>query len=65
MASYTKKTWVDDEVIEASDLNNMENGIYNITPVSSVVTDNIITLVNGSGNAIIGITLPLYTGGVE
>jgi hypothetical protein len=37
--SYIKKTWIDDELITAYDLNNIENGIYTLDSQSHTHTN--------------------------
>ena len=62
--AYTKKTWVTGETIEATDLNHMEQGIYDAAPTQSTVASGVITLKNASGTALCTITLPVYDGSV-
>lgn len=63
--AYTKKTWVTGETIEATDLNHMEQGIYDAAPVTANVAAGIVTLENASGTVLCFFELPIYNGGVQ
>lgn len=65
---YTPKTWTDGEILEASEMNNIETGIYNnnvAIPTQATESAGVITFKNESGNTVFTVALPLYDGGVS
>lgn len=63
--AYTKKTWVNGELLNADKMNTIENGIYNNAVTQTSESGGVVSFKNGDGTTVFTLSLPLYSGGVE
>ena len=63
--AYTKKTWTNGELLDATKMNHIEDGIYNNSVVQASVSNGTATFANAEGETVFTLDLPLYEGGVE
>lgn len=55
--AYTKKTWVDDETLDANDLNHIEDGIYENAVTQATVSGNTVSFKNADGTTVYTLNL--------
>lgn len=65
---YTQKTWVNGELIDATKLNGIEQGIADnsaLIATQADVSSGSIVFKNGNGTTVFSVALPVYNGEVS